>query len=206
MRLLNSILLLAASSFIGLSSGAALESTVTQQQTKASLHSVTTDSYIFEFGGSNAEKDSKELISMLEDKFSDTTLSVGRLFNHDLMKAVTINIGPKKEAASSNKSNSNASIDTASEEEQEKLLNDVFKAVSDSGLVKKIYPVHPVQSPDTDVHIASAEDIDVSKLIPHAQTQVDRVHKELKNTGKGITVGILDTGTYIFFYVLKKNR
>ena len=199
MRLLNSILLLAASSFIGLSSGAALESTVTQQQTKASLHSVTTDSYIFEFGGSNAEKDSKELISMLEDKFSDATLSVGRLLNHDLMKAVTINIGPKKEAPSSSKSNSNSSVDTTSEEEQEKLLNDVFKAVSDSGLVKKIYPVHPVQSPDTDVHIASAEDIDVSKLIPHAQTQVDRVHKELKNTGKGITVGILDTGTYIFF-------
>ncbi|KAI7848224.1 peptidase S8/S53 domain-containing protein [Circinella umbellata] len=109
---------------------------------------------------------------MLENKFSDASLSVGRLFNHDLMKGVTINIGPKKEASSSSKSNT----------------------VSDSGLVKKIYPVHPVQGPDTDVHIASAEDIDVSNLIPHAQTQVDRVHKELKNTGKGITVGILDTG------------
>ncbi|KAG2222318.1 hypothetical protein INT45_001581 [Circinella minor] len=194
MRLLNSILLLTASSFIGLSSGAGLESTVTRQQTKAALHSVTTDRYIFEFGGSNAETDSKELISMLENKFSDASLSVGRLFNHDLMKGVTINIGPKKEASSGSKSNGNSSIDTASEKDQEKLLNDIFKAVSDSGLVKKIYPVHPVQGPDTDVRIASADDIDVSNLIPHAQTQVDRVHKELKNTGKGITVGILDTG------------
>ncbi|KAI9267906.1 peptidase S8/S53 domain-containing protein [Phascolomyces articulosus] len=184
MRLLNSILLLAASSLIGMSSA----SYVTEPRQISSRHaSFPKNNFIIEFSGSNAEADKKKLTSLLEDKFSDTTLTFGRLFNHDLMKGVTIQIGSK------DKEDSPSSQSAASEEEQEELMNEVFKAVSESGLVKNIYPIVPVEGPNTEVQVLN-EEIDIGKISPHVQTQVDRVHKELKNTGEGITVGIIDTG------------
>ncbi|KAI9267905.1 peptidase S8/S53 domain-containing protein [Phascolomyces articulosus] len=187
MRLFNSILLLAASSFIGLSNA----SFVTQQHTVSShsASSALNNNYIIEFSGSNAETDKKKLADLLQDKFSDTSLTFGRLFNHDLMKGVSIQIGSSK-----GKDGPSLQSIASDEEEQQKLMNDIFKTISESGLVKNIYPIVPVQGPNTQVKVLSENNIDFGDVSPHLQTQVDRVHKELKNTGEGITVGIIDSG------------
>ncbi|KAI9488327.1 peptidase S8/S53 domain-containing protein [Zychaea mexicana] len=121
---------------------------------------------------------------------------MGRLFNHALLKGVTISIGSKN---NSKKNDGNGHTDdvnnvvSSMSTDQDSLFNEIFKAVAESGLVTKVYPVRDIKRPNPEVTVAS-NGIDIGKLIPHAQTQVDRVHKELKNTGEGIIVGILDSG------------
>ncbi|KAI9267904.1 peptidase S8/S53 domain-containing protein [Phascolomyces articulosus] len=85
------------------------------------------------------------------------------------------------------------SIDSSSSS-SDTSFDDAVKSMTQSGLVTNVYPVRIVPRPDATAIVASDGGDDFSKLFPHAQTQVDRVHSELKNTGKGITVGIIDSG------------
>ncbi|KAI9488313.1 peptidase S8/S53 domain-containing protein [Zychaea mexicana] len=62
--------------------------------------------------------------------------------------------------------------------------------------VVKVHPVAVLPPPSAFVQ-GGAPDGEVENaelLLPHSQTQVDRVHSELNYTGKGIVVGIIDTG------------
>ncbi|CAO3643927.1 unnamed protein product [Cunninghamella echinulata] len=71
-----------------------------------------------------------------------------------------------------------------------------LKDLLDHHQVKQVYPIKSIARPQVEPTIMAdnvkAEDVAI--LSPHHLTQVDRVHKELKNTGQGITVCILDTG------------
>ncbi|KAI9268027.1 peptidase S8/S53 domain-containing protein [Phascolomyces articulosus] len=133
--------------------------------------------YMFEFGGSDADTDGKKVLDLLKGKFNqDADFSLDRIFDHEFIKGATFQIDQKKN--------------------HDSVYENIVKAVSDSGLVSKVYPVRLIERPKTFSSSSSSSDgaTDLSRLIPHAQTQVDRVHKELKNTGKGITVGIIDSG------------
>lgn len=69
-----------------------------------------------------------------------------------------------------------------------------LQALFDHDFVMSVYPIRAIQRP----HLTSKpvhEDGSLAKAIsPHHLTQVDRVHKELKHSGKGIVVGIIDSG------------
>ncbi|KAI9488326.1 peptidase S8/S53 domain-containing protein [Zychaea mexicana] len=120
-----------------------------------------------------------------------------RLFDHDLLKGAIVQIEQKpssssRSAKSRSKSDEQPTLSLLSTDE-DSLFDDIFNSMAKSGLVTNVYPVRVVQRPDTAATTA-ANGIDIDKLLPHSQTQVDRVHNELNNTGKGITVGIIDSG------------
>ncbi|KAI8147303.1 peptidase S8/S53 domain-containing protein [Fennellomyces sp. T-0311] len=172
MRLLNAILLFAVSTLVNAAAPHVDAGSVTP---------LVSGRYVFEFGGSNARGDSKKLMNLLQDKFSDFDLSMPKLFDHSLMKGVTVQIDK-----------SHKGVSTMSTDKDD-IYNDIFKAVAESGLVTRVYPVRAVKPPKVSP-LAAGEGIDISKLLPHAQTQVDLVHSKLKNTGAGISIGVLDSG------------
>ncbi|KAI9302091.1 peptidase S8/S53 domain-containing protein [Cunninghamella echinulata] len=71
-----------------------------------------------------------------------------------------------------------------------------LKELLDHHQVKQVYPIKSIARPQVEPAIMTdnVQSNDVAILSPHHLTQVDRVHKELKNTGQGVTVCILDTG------------
>ncbi|KAI8147340.1 peptidase S8/S53 domain-containing protein [Fennellomyces sp. T-0311] len=73
------------------------------------------------------------------------------------------------------------------------MVTNILGAIAKTGLVANVYPVRAIEPPNIVASIAHSS-ADVHMLLPHAQTQVDRVHDELKNTGTGIKVGIIDSG------------
>ena len=194
MRLLNSIVLLAAT--IGLSSAAGEQQEVPFDV--SGIKPFVTGRYFFEFGGSSAKSDSEKVLDFLKDKFADAALSIPQLFDHDLMRAATIQFD-KPVANKKNKENDllfSPNLSVNNEKNANKIdLDEIIKSVADLGLVTNVYPVRIVPRPSTSAVVATAND-NIDKLFPHAQTQVDRVHKELKNTGKGISVGIIDSGKF----------
>ncbi|KAI7848225.1 peptidase S8/S53 domain-containing protein [Circinella umbellata] len=115
------------------------------------------------------------------------------------MKAATIQFDKPVPDKKKNKNNDSLlspnSLSVNNENDGDKIdLDDIVKSMADLGIVTNVYPVRIVQRPSTSAVVATTDGIDTSKLFPHAQTQVDRVHSELKNTGKGISVGVIDSG------------
>ncbi|ORX48325.1 subtilisin-like protein [Hesseltinella vesiculosa] len=68
----------------------------------------------------------------------------------------------------------------------------------DSDDVVAIYPSRAVQRPSIQAQPLAADvpysAEQIQQMMPHSLTQVDRVHSELGNTGKGIVVGVIDSG------------
>ncbi|CAO3613686.1 unnamed protein product [Cunninghamella blakesleeana] len=80
---------------------------------------------------------------------------------------------------------------TVSASSYDSILGKLF----DNDNVRAIYPVRTISLPQvTYSFVNSATGNSSETFSPHHLTQVDRVHKELKNTGKGIVVGIIDSG------------
>ncbi|KAI9032696.1 peptidase S8/S53 domain-containing protein [Phycomyces nitens] len=117
-----------------------------------------------------------------------------------IFHGVSLSIQPKKKEAGLGK------VQTASEENivftasQNHVVNKLVK----SNYVKKVYPVTIIPRPEfTRTSLAYDESIlpiinsaGLEKALPfsHEMTQVSRVHKELGLTGKGVLVGIIDSG------------
>lgn len=69
-----------------------------------------------------------------------------------------------------------------------------LKSVLDRSDVRSVTPVRLIKGPEVIVSKSKRPSI-----LPHAMTQVDRVHSELKNKGKGVLVAIIDSGKYHYF-------
>ncbi|CAO3613681.1 unnamed protein product [Cunninghamella blakesleeana] len=135
--------------------------------------------YIVEF---NNEQGAHIFSQSLKDTFEhDYTL--GEKYDHELFTGLSFHL---------NYPNPNAVTASSYDQKLQQLL--------DSDHVESITPVRIIQRPklfysSTHAKIDTADsEADVKAILPHALTQVDRVHKELKNTGKGIVVGIIDSG------------
>ena len=157
--------------------------------------------YIFEFdSSSNADTNNKKLVNQLKKSFPNFKFSTTRVINHSLLKAATIQI---------EENDNNKKTPASPLNEKKSTVDRVFTMAAKSGYVTKVYPNHSIQRPNV---IASEEtgsllsvkqddDSDANRhlmsILP--QMQVDRVHSELKNTGKDIIIGIIDSGQSFFF-------
>ncbi|CAO3613677.1 unnamed protein product [Cunninghamella blakesleeana] len=111
-------------------------------------------------------------------KTFDDNLNIVEKFNHSLFNGLSFRLDDP-----------NPSTVTASSYDEK------LQSLLDDENVKAIYPVKIIPRPKlTAAPLTNDSGSIVKSLLPHALTQVDRVHKELKNTGKGIKVGILDSG------------
>ncbi|OBZ85987.1 Minor extracellular protease vpr [Choanephora cucurbitarum] len=99
----------------------------------------------------------------------DVEVKVKRKFSHSFFSGVTVAV----EA-------SNDEVHAAA-----------LKTILDRSDVKAVYPVRRIARPQVTLKKGKK---DVPTVLPHGMTQVDLVHTELKNKGKGILVAILDTG------------
>lgn len=116
-------------------------------------------------------KDSKATSSFTSSFKKEHKGDVKETISHDFFNAVSV------------------AIDT----DDEQLHAASVETILNKQDVLAVYPVKKYNRP-------SAKLVSVSKaanqpsLLPHVQTQVAAVHDKLKNKGKGIFVGVLDTG------------
>ena len=143
--------------------------------------------YICELTGPDVGTEGKRLLNLLQNQLSGYEVTMPRTFDYALFKAVTIQIT----RTSSDGSNDLLATISAN---KESLVVDALKIVAKTGMIAKVYPVHAFHKPKVMNSAAASEDINVSAIMPHHQTQVDRVHSELGNTGAGIKVGVIDSG------------
>lgn len=137
--------------------------------------------YIVEFANNDVATPAENLVKLLEKQFQDLILKVTGSYSHELFNGISLQV---QRASSSG--------DLAST-----FSESVVKSILDQTHVANVYRVSIVPRPNTSPRILSSsesEAINTTLLLPHAMTQVDRVHSELKNTGEGIVVGIIDTG------------
>jgi hypothetical protein len=103
-------------------------------------------------------------------EFKSADLKVKESISHDFFNAISV------------------SIDTADENTQVSALQTILNKTE----VLAVYPVKTYSRP-------SAKILDIGttvqpSVLPHVETQVAAVHDKLKNKGKGIFVGVIDTG------------
>jgi subtilisin family serine protease len=88
---------------------------------------------------------------------------------------------------------------TSSSDETLSQQHQALRSLFNDESVLAVYPSQHVSSPTLAAtaveNYAAGVNSTISKIIsPHRLTQVDRVHKELKYTGKGILIGVIDSG------------
>ncbi|KAI9483825.1 MAG: peptidase S8/S53 domain-containing protein [Benjaminiella poitrasii] len=123
--------------------------------------------YIVSFAGKN---DDVLFTQSFKKKFKDAKLKVKENIKHDFINAISIDLETK----------------------DEDIHATALKAILDSSEVASVYPVRTLSRPKVTVQ-ATGKTSEAS-VLPHSMTQVDKVHSVLKNKGKDILVGILDTG------------
>lgn len=101
----------------------------------------------------------------------DTYLKVNHQYNHDFFHGLSININTEDDEAHKN----------------------TLESILNRGDVQSVSPVRRIPRPEATVERTG---IEANLILPHHMTQVDLVHSELKNKGKGILVGVLDTGRH----------
>ncbi|KAI8148974.1 peptidase S8/S53 domain-containing protein [Fennellomyces sp. T-0311] len=133
--------------------------------------------YLVKFIGDDADRDSKLLLDYLKGRYSDIHLSISRVINYELLRAASIQI----------------------DENTPHLHGEVLDAIAYSNLTRKVSPVHIISrltqaggTTEVPKSVPGAE-----RLMAHAMTQVDQVHKE-GNTGQGIRIAIIDDGVDYF--------
>ncbi|KAI9302090.1 peptidase S8/S53 domain-containing protein [Cunninghamella echinulata] len=128
--------------------------------------------YIVEF---NTQDNVQSFSDSLKSTFEDD-LDVVEKYNHHLFDGLVFNINDP-----------DPSLVTASS--YDKKLEKIF----DHDTVHAVYPVRSIPRPKVFVTKGKTQS-NAEAVSPHHLTQVNRVHKELKNKGKGIIVGIIDSG------------
>ncbi|KAI8334655.1 peptidase S8/S53 domain-containing protein [Chlamydoabsidia padenii] len=144
-----------------------LASLIHQKYQPSSYSNILTGKYIVEI---NQQDSTLAFAQSLSETFGDN-VKITEQFNHDLFTGVAFTL---------------IDIDPLDDNK----LHPLF----DKEYVTSIYPIRAIGRPKLTTQ-AVHEDESIAKAIsPHHLTQVDRVHKELENTGKGIIVGIIDSG------------
>lgn len=189
---------LAAAATLLLESNPVFAANVHPSQISKKEFEVVPGRYIVEFSGGNVDASSKKLTQLLNGKFDDTEVSIVRSWNHSFMRGISLQIDTVKKSKSKSNDDDEDQVVESMSTSNENVLDSVMKALQDEALVTNVYPVRIIPRPQlTATPLSSgAKGIDTGLLEPHGMTQVDRVHKELKNKGKGIKVGVIDSGKY----------
>ncbi|KAI9004023.1 peptidase S8/S53 domain-containing protein, partial [Phycomyces nitens] len=137
---------------------------------KASSNDIIPNRYIVEFDYGDS-KSANSFVHSVQSKYKKAKIHVSHQFEHDLFNGLSFGLN---------------GLD-------DKEHNAALKTVLDQKNVKAVYPVRVIKRPNVTFEKALSKD-KTSSILPHAMTQVDRVHSELKKFGKGVKVGVVDTG------------
>ncbi|KAL0086325.1 peptidase S8/S53 domain-containing protein [Phycomyces blakesleeanus] len=137
---------------------------------QASSDNVVPNRYIVEFDYGDSTS-ANSFVHSVQNKFKKAKIHIAHQFDHDLFNGISFGLNGLD----------NKEHDAA------------LKSVLDQDSVKAVYPVRVIKRPDITIRKVSSKGKTPS-ILPHAMTQVDRVHSELKKFGKGIKVGVVDTG------------
>lgn len=110
-----------------------------------------------------------ELSGQSVNDFKSADVSVEQTFSHELFSGVSVEINHK----------------------DDEIHASALKNILDRSDVKSVTPVRLVKRPKVKLEKKKKG---TPSVLPHAMTQVDQVHSELKNKGKGIFVGVIDSG------------
>ncbi|CEJ03654.1 hypothetical protein RMCBS344292_17633 [Rhizopus microsporus] len=120
--------------------------------------------------GFNTDSDSAgTFFSQSLDDFKGADVKINEHYNHDFFNGVSININT----------------------EDADIHKSALESILDRADVQYVTPVRVVPRPKVKVVKKGKK---AKSLLPHSMTQVDLVHSKLKNKGKGVLVGILDSG------------
>ncbi|KAI7904209.1 peptidase S8/S53 domain-containing protein [Cokeromyces recurvatus] len=114
--------------------------------------------------------DGKNFAKSIKNKFKDVDLNVRESINHHLFNAISISLKTENDDIHAN----------------------VLKSILNDNDVATVYPVKTYSRPKVKLH--SIDKTYKPSILPHHMTQVDMVHSKLKEEGKGILVGVIDTG------------
>lgn len=199
MKLLNPFCGIAAAAWLFTIVSAAADDKQ-QQQPKydpTSLLDIVPGRFIVEYAEPNVQATSKKLLDLLHGKFDSTNVSVSQSYDHPLMRGVTLRIDSTKKKDDDDDDDENV-VESMSTPKDD-IVKEVIEMLEKQSMVSTVYPVRLVRRPGlvpTPMKELDRRDgINMNAMQPHAMSQVERVHRELKNTGKGIVVGIIDSGT-----------
>ncbi|KAL0084583.1 secreted subtilisin-like serine protease [Phycomyces blakesleeanus] len=137
---------------------------------KLSGNDIVPNRYVVEFDEGDS-KSANSFVHSVQSKFKKAKLHIAQEFEHNLFNGISFGLN---------------GLD-------EKDHTEALKSILDKDNVRAVYPVRAIPRPEVNFEKASTKD-KTPTLLPHAMTQVDRVHSELKKFGKGIKVGVIDTG------------
>lgn len=106
----------------------------------------------------------------ITQQFKSAELQVKENFNHEFFQGLSVEINT----------------------DDEDVHTSTLKSILNRSDVQAVYPVKLIARPD--VIYQSTQKSKERSILPHAMTQVDIVHSKLKNKGKGILVGVIDSG------------
>lgn len=115
------------------------------------------------------KKAAGQLSGQSVNDFKSADVSVQQTFSHELFSGVSVEIDSK----------------------DDEIHASALKNILDRSDVSSVTPVRLVKRPKVKLEKKSKK---TPSVLPHAMTQVDQVHSELKNKGKGIFVGVIDSG------------
>ncbi|KAI8073486.1 peptidase S8/S53 domain-containing protein [Gilbertella persicaria] len=125
--------------------------------------------YIISFKEQQADS-SRVFTQSLQESVDDLELKVKQTIKHAFFNGISVDIDNTNEG----------------------LHASTLKQILDRSDVKAVYPVRKISRPK--IVKSKKGKKNVPSVLPHAMTQVDLVHSKLKNKGKGVLVGVLDTG------------
>ena len=129
--------------------------------------------YIISFDSKKTASSASVLAQSLTQVEDAIEVKVKETINHPFFRGVSINVEDVDE-------NTHAST---------------LKQIMDRSDVKAVYPVRLLSRPK--IMDFEKGKKSVPSVLPHGMTQVDLVHSELKNKGKGVFVGVIDSGKEI---------
>ncbi|KAL0085970.1 peptidase S8/S53 domain-containing protein [Phycomyces blakesleeanus] len=143
---------------------------ISHHKYKTSSHEAVPNRYVIEFNYGDS-KSADSFVHLFQTKFKNSKIHITERFEHDLFNGISFDLN---------------GLDS-------KELKAALEAVLDHTHVKAAYPVRIIRRSEVMIEKTVSKRESLSSL-PHGMTQVDRVHSELKIFGKGIKVGVIDSG------------
>ncbi|KAI9031566.1 peptidase S8/S53 domain-containing protein [Phycomyces nitens] len=137
---------------------------------KVSSSDAIPNRYIVEFDDGDSVS-AFSFVHSVQSKFKQAKVHIAEQFNHDLFNGISFGLN-----GLTNKDHSAA-----------------LKTILDHNNVKAVYPVRIIKRPNVNIESTSFKG-NAHSILPHEMTQVDRVHSELKKFGKGVKIGVIDSG------------
>jgi hypothetical protein len=130
--------------------------------------------YIISFNEKSASS-GKAFVQSFQKNFKKADMKVHQDYQHEFFNGMSVRI----------------------DSDEFEVQKAAIESILDRSDVGAVYPVRKLHRPTVKLH--SKKKHEEVSILPHAMTQVDLVHSKLKNKGKGIFVGVLDTGKCVCF-------